>query len=197
MTLAPAPVPSSPVPHRFTDDADTLIDALALLVERFPDYPCLTVLDRHGREARLTLGGLWARAGGGLRRPPRRARRGHRGTSSRWCCRPAGSCWRRTSARCAAAASRDCSPGPSTARRTDRYRAYPDWSRRRRRALCATTGWRASARRRRARPPRPAPLTPEGLAAPRRTAGAAAPRPTPSPPHSTRRARPARRRAFC
>jgi acyl-CoA synthetase (AMP-forming)/AMP-acid ligase II len=63
MTLALAPAPPSPVPHRLTDGAATLIEALTLLVERFPQFTCLTVLDRHGHEAHLTLGALWTRAG--------------------------------------------------------------------------------------------------------------------------------------
>ena len=63
MSLALAPPPPSPVPHGFTDGAETLTGALQLLAERFPDFPCLTVLDRRGHEARLALGELWTRAG--------------------------------------------------------------------------------------------------------------------------------------
>lgn len=62
MPLDVAPLPASPIPAGLTDDADTLTGALALLAERFPDFQCLTLLDRHGRDQAVTLGALWARA---------------------------------------------------------------------------------------------------------------------------------------
>jgi acyl-CoA synthetase (AMP-forming)/AMP-acid ligase II len=57
-----APPPQSPVPRALLDDAQTLTDALAALVRRFPQFPCLTLLDRRHVEDRLTLEALWARA---------------------------------------------------------------------------------------------------------------------------------------
>jgi len=62
MTTDLASLPDSPVPARLADGADTLTGALAMLVERFPDFGCLTLLDRHGGEQSLTLAALWARA---------------------------------------------------------------------------------------------------------------------------------------
>jgi acyl-CoA synthetase (AMP-forming)/AMP-acid ligase II len=62
MRLAVRPLPPSPVPRSLLDDAPTLTHAFRELVERHPDFECLTVLDRHGREARTTLRSLWDRA---------------------------------------------------------------------------------------------------------------------------------------
>ncbi len=52
----------SPVPRSVLDDAETLAGALATLAERFPDYECLTIVDRHWRERRLSLRTLWGDA---------------------------------------------------------------------------------------------------------------------------------------
>jgi acyl-CoA synthetase (AMP-forming)/AMP-acid ligase II len=53
---------ASPVPREFLDDAATLTGAFTNLAERFPDFECLTFLDRHQRERRLSLGTIWRRA---------------------------------------------------------------------------------------------------------------------------------------
>jgi acyl-CoA synthetase (AMP-forming)/AMP-acid ligase II len=55
-------VPGSPVPASLLDEAQTLTGALAALVERFPDFRCLTTVDRRGGEQHRTLGQLWDRA---------------------------------------------------------------------------------------------------------------------------------------
>jgi len=52
----------SPVPASLLDEAETLTGALAALVERFPDFRCLTTVDRRGEEQHRTLGELWRRA---------------------------------------------------------------------------------------------------------------------------------------
>ena len=52
----------SPVPAALLDESATLGGALAALAERFPDWQCLTVLDRHGHEERRTVGALCERA---------------------------------------------------------------------------------------------------------------------------------------
>jgi fatty-acyl-CoA synthase len=52
----------SPVPASLLDEAQTLTGALAALVERFPDFRCLTTVDRRGAEQHRTLGELWNRA---------------------------------------------------------------------------------------------------------------------------------------
>ncbi len=44
------------------DLASTLVEALTTLVERYPDFPCLTIVERSHREQPLTLGALWERA---------------------------------------------------------------------------------------------------------------------------------------
>jgi len=54
--------PASPIPARHTDPATTLVDAIADLAERFPEFRCLTFVDRDGREERVTLAQLWQRA---------------------------------------------------------------------------------------------------------------------------------------
>ena len=56
-----APRPS-PVPRALLDEAKTLTGALSTLVERFPGFPCLILLDRERAETRLSLEELWARA---------------------------------------------------------------------------------------------------------------------------------------
>src|SRR5207247_10275948 len=54
--------PPSPIGPQLLDEAETLTGLVAALADRFPDWECLTILDR-AREARsLTLGALWARA---------------------------------------------------------------------------------------------------------------------------------------
>lgn len=50
------------VPSHLLDTAETLTGALRTLVEGFPAHECLILLDRHGREERLTLSNLWERA---------------------------------------------------------------------------------------------------------------------------------------
>jgi acyl-CoA synthetase (AMP-forming)/AMP-acid ligase II len=62
VTPAISPLPPSPVPPALLDDAETLTDALAALARRHPSFECLAILDRHGREERLSIGTLWARA---------------------------------------------------------------------------------------------------------------------------------------
>ena len=59
---AAARPPASPVPRSLLDSATTLPGALSSLVERFPDFRCLTIIDSEGDEQRLNLGDLWARA---------------------------------------------------------------------------------------------------------------------------------------
>ncbi len=55
-------LPGSPVPASLLDEAETLTGALAALVERFPDFRCLTTVGRRGEEQPRTLGELWSRA---------------------------------------------------------------------------------------------------------------------------------------
>lgn len=62
MKLERALLPASPVPAGFTDGAESLTGALQSLVERYPDFRCLTLLERHGVETAVSLGALWARA---------------------------------------------------------------------------------------------------------------------------------------
>ncbi|MEO8602562.1 MAG: AMP-binding protein [bacterium] len=62
MKLDLAPLPASPIAAGLTDDAATLSAALATLVERFPTFRCLTLLDRHGSEQHVSLEALWTRA---------------------------------------------------------------------------------------------------------------------------------------
>ncbi len=54
--------PRSPVPGALLDDAETLTGALAALVEQFPHFPCLILLDGARTERRVSLEALWARA---------------------------------------------------------------------------------------------------------------------------------------
>ena len=56
------PPQRSPVPPDFLDRATTLTDAIRDLVQRFPDYECLIVLDRSGHEERTSLARFWERA---------------------------------------------------------------------------------------------------------------------------------------
>lgn len=58
----PAPPPGSPVPRALLDDAQTLTGALAALVERCPDFACLTIIDGGRHERCLSLMELWSRA---------------------------------------------------------------------------------------------------------------------------------------
>ncbi len=63
MDLRVAVPPSgSPVPPHLLDESVTLPGALGALAERFPDWQCLTILDRARREQRLTVRQLWVRA---------------------------------------------------------------------------------------------------------------------------------------
>ena len=50
---------SCAIPRDLLNRADTLIAALAETVDRFPDYECLTLVDRHLGERRLSLAELW------------------------------------------------------------------------------------------------------------------------------------------
>jgi acyl-CoA synthetase (AMP-forming)/AMP-acid ligase II len=59
---AVAPPPRSPVPRTILDQAETLTGTLATLVDRFSDFPCLTLLDGKRTERRLSLAELWVRA---------------------------------------------------------------------------------------------------------------------------------------
>ncbi len=52
----------SPVPASLLDEAETLTGALATLVDGFPDFRCLTSIDRHGVEQVRTLSEIWQRA---------------------------------------------------------------------------------------------------------------------------------------
>ncbi len=54
--------PASPVPRDLLEKTETVTDALSAMVERFPDFECFTLLDRHHEERRLSLRRLWARA---------------------------------------------------------------------------------------------------------------------------------------
>jgi acyl-CoA synthetase (AMP-forming)/AMP-acid ligase II len=56
-------LPESPVPGDILDRSQTLTSALSEMVERFPDFECLTFYDRHGGEERLSLAKFWRRAG--------------------------------------------------------------------------------------------------------------------------------------
>jgi acyl-CoA synthetase (AMP-forming)/AMP-acid ligase II len=51
------------VPAEILDEASTLPGAFSRLVERFPDFECLTILDRERREQHSTLAALGAGAG--------------------------------------------------------------------------------------------------------------------------------------
>ncbi len=55
-------LPPSPVPPDFLDACTTLTAAIQELVERFPDYECLTILHRDGSEDRTSLARFWQRA---------------------------------------------------------------------------------------------------------------------------------------
>ncbi|MEB2284946.1 MAG: hypothetical protein B6D46_12050 [Polyangiaceae bacterium UTPRO1] len=56
-------LPESPVARGFLDEVGTITEALVRLAEAHPDFACLVFYDRSGREERLTLGRLLARAG--------------------------------------------------------------------------------------------------------------------------------------
>jgi len=63
MKLGPREAPiATDVPRSLLDGSNTLIGALQTLVERFPDFRCLTIIDRHDREWRIELSELWSRA---------------------------------------------------------------------------------------------------------------------------------------
>ncbi len=55
-------LPESPIGRGFLDDVPTLTDAILRLGRDHPELPCLVFHDRSGRERRLTLGSLLARA---------------------------------------------------------------------------------------------------------------------------------------
>jgi acyl-CoA synthetase (AMP-forming)/AMP-acid ligase II len=55
----PAP---SPVPANILEDTETVSAGLEGLVRRYPDYECLTILDRRWQEHRTTLAEFWHRA---------------------------------------------------------------------------------------------------------------------------------------
>lgn len=55
-------LPESPVARGFLDEVGTITEALVRLAEAHPDFACLVFYDRSGREERLTLGRLLARA---------------------------------------------------------------------------------------------------------------------------------------
>ena len=55
-------LPRSPIPSSVLDDAETLTGAFTTLVERFPDWECVTILDRDGIENRCSLGQIGERA---------------------------------------------------------------------------------------------------------------------------------------
>lgn len=57
-----APLPSSPVPGDFLDGAKSVISGIEELALRFPDYECLTLLDRNHDEQRISLEAFWSRA---------------------------------------------------------------------------------------------------------------------------------------
>jgi len=54
--------PDSPIPVDHLLRAETVSGVFAELVDRYPDYECLTILDRHQEERRFTLGGIGSRA---------------------------------------------------------------------------------------------------------------------------------------
>src|SRR5262245_48154886 len=57
-----APLPPSPIPQSFLDEAKTLTGAFADLTKQFPDYEGLIFLDRTGKEQRVSIVRLWQRA---------------------------------------------------------------------------------------------------------------------------------------
>jgi acyl-CoA synthetase (AMP-forming)/AMP-acid ligase II len=54
--------PESPIPVDHLLRAETVSGVFAELVERYPDYECLTILDRRHEEHRFTLGSIGSRA---------------------------------------------------------------------------------------------------------------------------------------
>src|SRR5436190_19537232 len=62
VTFRPRPLAGSPVSPGLLDEATTLTGALAELARRYPDFECLTILNRDGTDARLSPGALWTRA---------------------------------------------------------------------------------------------------------------------------------------
>jgi acyl-CoA synthetase (AMP-forming)/AMP-acid ligase II len=55
-------LPDSPIPIDHLLGAETVSGVFAELVDRYPDYECLTMLDRDRNERRVTLGAIGARA---------------------------------------------------------------------------------------------------------------------------------------
>ena len=68
MKLGPVDPASPPraqpidVPKSLLDDATSLTGALQTLAERYPEFRCLTIVDRQGTETCILLEQLWARA---------------------------------------------------------------------------------------------------------------------------------------
>lgn len=63
MKLPPVDPPQPlDVPKTLLDDATSLTGALASLAERYPDFRCLTIVDRKGTETQIRLTELWERA---------------------------------------------------------------------------------------------------------------------------------------
>ncbi len=60
--LEAAPVRTFSVPRSLLELAETLPGALQALVERFPEFECLILLDRHGNEQRVPVEAIWQRA---------------------------------------------------------------------------------------------------------------------------------------
>lgn len=59
--LEVAPVRTFPVPRSLLERARTVPGALQALVERFPEFECLILLDRHGNEQRVSVEAIWQR----------------------------------------------------------------------------------------------------------------------------------------
>lgn len=62
MRVAPVSLSASPVSPSILDESETLTACLARLAERYPDYGCLTIVDRTLHGAPIAIGALWARA---------------------------------------------------------------------------------------------------------------------------------------
>lgn len=62
MTWERVQLPASPVPRGFLDDVATLSEAILRLAEAHPDFACFVFYERSGRETRVTLAHLIARA---------------------------------------------------------------------------------------------------------------------------------------
>jgi acyl-CoA synthetase (AMP-forming)/AMP-acid ligase II len=62
MSRLRAKLPSSPIGSDYLDEASTLTEAIVRLGREHPEHTCLIFLDHAGREEKLTLGDLLARA---------------------------------------------------------------------------------------------------------------------------------------